>query len=332
MINLFHPYGAVLAAAGLAGLFLMQTVTGKKLKSGTVSWFAVTGIPLAVLCGRLGYVLATLDTVGDRSPIAYFFDFTGGGMMFYGAAAGLLSAGALTGKITRQKTVRILDAAAAPMALLVFAARLAEPLVGQGYGHNIQDWFDPFMEMSMFSLEDVSFFCRFPFGMQDAFYATSWNWAVWPLEALTALVLFAALLRTRPGTNGGGRILLFFLCYAAMQATLESMRQDDLLKLGNLGFVKVNQLLTVPVLAAVTGVCARKIPEGQRARTVLPAAAVMLLCCGVVMAMEFALDQKIGFLKWMRMDLCYLVMAAASAGIILAGRPMIRRAAGVTGA
>ena len=58
----------------------------------------------------------------------------------------------------------------------------------------------------------------------------------------------------------------------------------------------------------------------------------MLLCCGVVMAMEFALDQKIGFLKWMRMDLCYLVMAAASVGIILAGRPMIRRAAGVTGA
>ena len=324
MTTIFHPYGGIVAVAALAGLVLMQTVTGKKLKSGTVSWFAVLGIPLAVLCGRLGYVIASLDTIGEESPLAFFFDFPGGGMMFYGVLAGLLIAAALTGRITGQKTGAVMDAAAAPSALLIAAARLAEPLVGQGYGHSIEEWFDPYMEMSMVSLEDPGFFCRFPFGVQDSHYG-SWNFAVFLLEALTALVILFILLRVRTKREGT-RSLLFFLCYAAMQATLESMRQDDMLKLGILGFVKVNQLMTLPVLVAVLWICASRLPKGSRAKTVTPAAVGAALCCLVILVMEFALEQKIGFLMWMRMDLCYLVMLAASVGMILLLRPVIRAA------
>jgi hypothetical protein len=33
--------------------------------------------------------------------------------------------------------------------------------------------------------------------------------------------------------------------------------------------------------------------------------------------MEFALEQKIGFLDWMRGDLCYLVMSLCSAGMFV---------------
>ena len=43
----------------------------------------------------------------------------------------------------------------------------------------------------------------------------------------------------------------------------------------------------------------------------------LLACMGVILAMEFALEKKILFLQWMRMDLCYLVMACASLGLIL---------------
>jgi hypothetical protein len=43
-----------------------------------------------------------------------------------------------------------------------------------------------------------------------------------------------------------------------------------------------------------------------------PRPLIVWLCGGAVLviAMEFALEKKIGFLEWMPMDLCYLVCAA----------------------
>ena len=41
--------------------------------------------------------------------------------------------------------------------------------------------------------------------------------------------------------------------------------------------------------------------------------------------MEFALEEKIRILLWMRMDLCYLVMALAAIGMIIAVCSIIRR-------
>ena len=50
------------------------------------------------------------------------------------------------------------------------------------------------------------------------------------------------------------------------------------------------------------------------------------LLLGVVIVMEFALDEKIAFLSWMHMDLCYLVIGAAALGIIFTVWPLWRKA------
>jgi len=44
------------------------------------------------------------------------------------------------------------------------------------------------------------------------------------------------------------------------------------------------------------------------------------------MLMEFALDQKVGFLLWMRADLTYMVMVLCCVGMLLTVLPQWRKA------
>ena len=315
-----YPYGICAAAAALLALVLMQLRGGARgLRKDTVGWFGPLAVVLGVLCARIAYFLVSLPWFLDRGA-GHFFAFTEGGYMLYGAFAGIALAALLAGRITQQPAGRILDAAAAPLALFTCLARLAEYWVGVGLGPDIDEWFDPEMGYTFFPMEDPSFFKRFPFGVQDAW--EWWYFAVFVLEALAALVILIPVWRAR--FNGAGsRFLLFLGLYAALQATLESLRTDVELKWG---FVKVNQLLLAPVIVLIAVCCILRTPRPLRkARRFLPSLCAAVLPCGVIMAMEFALEKKIGFLTWMRMDLCWLVMGLASCGIAAALWRMIRR-------
>ncbi len=316
-----YPYGLVMAASAAAALALMAW-QGKKqgLKAGTVSWFAVLCIPLALLCARIGYCLVMLDWLLDRG-LDFLWQFSRGGYMLYGAVLGGILAGLFTAKITRQPLGGIFDAAAAPTALMIAVCRIAEPLVNLGYGYDIEEWFDPFEEKCMVAWEDPSVLFRFPLGEQN--YYGVWCFAVYLPEALTALIIFFILLcmkKRRPG----GKALLMMLLYAAMQPFWESMRQDAVLKWG---FVRASQLFSGIAIAIVFFICWRMLPASQRKPGLLwRTVGFILLSCGLVLVMEFALEQKIGFLTWMRMDLCYLVMALACLGFIFSVLPVWKKA------
>lgn len=316
-----YPFGLAAAGSAAACLLLMQLLSKREgLKQGTVSWFAVLAIPLAVVCGRIGYCLVTIDWMLEQG-LDFFFRFQSGGYMMYGALLGAVLAGWLAGKITRQPMGNILDAAAAPAALLTAAFRMAEPLVGMGYGYDIEEWFDPFEEKCMVAWEDPSILYRFPLGEQN--YYGVWCFAIYLPEALTALAIFLTLLRMKK-RRAGGKALLFVLLYAACQAFWESHRQDAVLKWG---FVRASQLFSGAAVLIVLLICWRMLPREQRR----PAAFWKGLCgilagCGVVMAMEFALEQKISFLTWMRMDVCYVVMALGCALLFLSVLPLWKKA------
>ncbi len=315
-----YAYGLILAAGALAGLLLMQgRSTRLGLKPGTVSWFAVLVLPLAVICGRLMYFLVSLPWFIDRG-IGTFFHFTEGGYMLYGAMAGTALAAWITGRVTRQNTALILDGAAAPFALFTAAARGAEYFAGVGLGEYIEEWFDPAFGRSMIELEDSCFFQRFPFGVMDA--DGYWRFPVFLLESAVALALFIILLRVRTRKTGS-RALLFLGIYAAMQTFLESIRIDLELRWG---FVKINQLMALPVMVLITLICVLRTPAEYRSfRRFAFHVSGILLCCGVIMAMEFALEDKIGFLIWMRMDLCWTVMLAAAICMAVCACRMILR-------
>ena len=161
-----YAYGLSLSlGAVLAFLLMARLPCGRRLRPGAVSWFALAGIPLAFLCARLLYFLVSITWFIDQGES--FFSFTHGGYMLYGAMPGLALAALVSGKITKEKPTRLLDAAAAPFALFIAVARCAEKFAGVGLGEDIEAWFDPFMERTWFPTEDPSFFLRFPFGVKD---------------------------------------------------------------------------------------------------------------------------------------------------------------------
>lgn len=314
-------YGSLMALGALAALLLM-VYTGKKqgLPAGTVSWFGVLAIPLAFLLARAGYCLANLKWVMERGS-GYFFQFTKGGFLLYGGVAGGLLAAWLTSRLVKQPLARVLDAAAAPAALLIAVGRLAEATVGAGYGYCIEEWFDPWMEMSMIPWEDPSLLYRFPFGVQD-FYE-SWNFAIFLPEALTALVMLIILL-TMKKRQDGAAVQLMLLVYACSQIIWESMRQDQVIRWG---FIRANQLISALVIVGVIVICWLHLSQDERKKHALWLGLIKVaLCAGVVIAMEFALEQKISFLAWMRMDVCYVVMGLACLGILLTALPFWRKA------
>ena len=314
-----YPYGLALCAATALALALAGLAFRRHgLKAGALSWFALLGIPLGVMGARLAYCLAALDWVMQEG-FGFFLQLNRGGYMLYGALAGCALALWLTARITGESFARMADRLAAPAMVLILLGRLAEGLVGQGYGWCVEDWFMEDSGMSLFVLEDPSFFYRLPFAVPDMY--GNYNWAVFIPEALAAGLIALAVWRTRPRREGG-RALLALLLYAATQVLGESLRQDAVLRWG---FVRINQILCALIIAGLLIHCMLRAPH-PRAGQLVGLSAGMLVCMGVVIAMEFALEKKISAIEFLPMDVCYLIMALACAGLVLCVLPLWRRA------
>ncbi len=299
-------YGLCLALGCLAALIWLFLRT-RSLGKDRVLSFALLALLLGFLLARLGICLVSQGWYLFREN--FFFNFARGGFMLYGALAGVVLAARMIFRGPGE-TGRMLDAAAAPGMLLIAVCRFAEGIIGVGYGRNMEDWFDPWGEFTFFPLENPEPLLRFPFGIPD--YYGDYHFSIFLLEGLAALV-FLMLLRRKKAEAPGGIFLLGLILYAGAQTTLESLRADSLPKWG---FVRVNQLLSAVVLVGVLLLCTLRLRKSGRPFP-LGAWCGVPACMGVILAMEFALEKKILFLQWMRMDLCYAVMACASLGLIL---------------
>lgn len=315
-----YGYGLALAAAAILALGLAKVTFRKTgISEDTLSWFAVLAVPLGVLGARLMYCLVRLPWFLEKGW-GYFFRFTDGGFMLYGAMAGGLLAAFLAARMKRQPFAYVADALAAPAALMICLSRLAEGLAGVGYGWPVADWFDPWMSMSLVQLEDYEWLQRFPFAMQEPMYE-QWCWAVYVTEALAALVILIVLCRMKD-RRGGAKALMMLLIYASMQILGESARQDEVMRWG---FIRVSQLISALAAAAVLVICCVKMKK-RSAKLIMIASVGVLACAGVVMAMEFALEKKITALTWMPMDLCYIVTILGCLGMIAFVIPVWRQA------
>ncbi|MBQ4610069.1 MAG: hypothetical protein IJB18_10840, partial [Clostridia bacterium] len=179
----------------------------------------------------------------------------------------------------------------------------------------IEDWFDPYMEMSLFHLENYDWLLRFPFGTPDMY--GEWCWAIYVVEAVLALFIFALSLRIderRPGETAMYALLML----ACAQILGESLRQDAVLRFG---FVRVNQVISALIIAALLAFgCIR----AKDARRSLTASIFTLLGIAVVIVMEFALEKKVVLLESWPMDVCYIVTALACLSIVFSVRHVFR--------
>ena len=314
-----YPYGLALSAGTILSLLLARCAFRRAgIRPDALSCFALLAIPLALLGARAAYCLAALDWVMQEG-FSFFFQLTRGGYMLYGAVLGGVIALLLTARLTGEGFAAMADALAVPVMVFILVGRLAEGLVGQGYGWCVEDWFMEDSGMSLFVLEDPSFFYRLPFAVPDMY--GNYNWAVFIPEALAAGLIALAVWRTRPRREGG-RALLALLLYAATQVLGESLRQDAVLRWG---FVRINQILCALIIAGLLIHCMLRAPH-PRVRQLVGLSAGMLVCMGVVIAMEFALEKKISAIEFLPMDVCYLIMALACAGLVLCVLPLWRRA------
>ena len=305
-------YGLVMLGAALCGLLIMilrREKTEMDLK--TVFVFGALAVPLCVLAGRAAFWLCSLSWITDSDR--RFWDFLGSGYsyMLYGAIIGGFLAAFLASKITGTPFGRIADAAAAPAALLVAAGRFAEYMIDAGFGTSVEAWFDPYENWSMIAWEDPSPICRFPFAMQN--YYGTWRFSINLLEGIAALVFLVVLLVMKKRRSGGTASLF-----------LESMRRDEVIIWG---FVKANQLISAILVALLlVFFWLKTAPEKRTQAELWIRLALVVLLAGVGMLMEFALDEKIEFLHWMRADLSYIVLALCCAGMLAVALPQWRRA------
>lgn len=314
-----YPYGlAVSAAAALCLALAALSFRRMKADARVLSWFAPLAVALGLLGSRAGFCLAAFDWVAQDGP-GFFFQFARGGYMLYGTLAGCALALLISCRICRSPFAPAADALAAPGMLMIALCRLAEGLVNQGYGWPIEDWFMEDSGMSLFVWEDPSVLYGLPFGVAD--YYGSYNWAVFVFEALVALGIAAALVKVRVN-RAGGRAALMLVLYAATQVLCESLRQDAVLRWG---FVRVNQIIGGVVLAGALALCFA-LSRKRSGRRLAISIGAMLLSMAVVIAMEFALEKKISAIEWMPMDVCYLLMGLACAGLIGCILPHWKRA------
>ena len=245
-------------------------------------------LPLfTAFCSHLCYCLVSIPDVLYSYPASFWFTFWQNGQMFYGGILGALIALWLIGG---RQCLRLMDAYAPSMALMIAFARIAEGFSGQGYG---EYWY-----------EESTAFCRFPFMVYDPYYE-SWGWALFMAGAVIAAVLFILLMRRKAAFPGDQTLTLLGL-YAAAQIVLESLRRDEFLRWG---FVRVEELLSAVVILVVLILYWVHSGKGRAvAKSVVVAVFVaMVVFC---LLLEFATEGRIPFLL-LEVWQCYALMAAA---------------------
>lgn len=173
--------------------------------------------------------------------------------------------------------------------------------------------------MSLFVIEEPTFFYRLPFAVADMY--SNYNWAVFIFEALCAGVIALILLRVKVSRHGGKAVLALLL-YASTQVLCESLRQDAVLRWG---FVRINQVIGAVLIAGILALC-YFLAKPRRGRQLTAAIVGMVISMLMVMAMEFALEKKISAIEFVPMDACYLIMALSCLGLIFSVLPLWKRA------
>ena len=309
-----YPYGIALALSALVSILAAVFFFRRdRIRNGALSWFLVFAIPFAAVCARIGYCICAMERISNMVLEEGFLSLIRppwNGFLLYGALAGCIPALAIAAKRTGERFSRLADAAAPAAALMIALGRASEYITGQGFGWPVEEWFSG-GGMSLFRLEDCSFFCRMPFAVPD-FYGGG-NWAVFMLESITAFVIFwiLALKRNR---RPGDRTLRFLILYASTQILFESMRQDDVLRWG---FVRVNQVIGALILTGILICLVSRLDPSVKRKTGMTGGILLTAGFLTVAAMEFALEGKISVIESMPLDVCYMIMAAGCMTVLL---------------
>ena len=276
------------AFACILWFFLDLRLRGKGRKALPLSLLVLSlGILLGTACARGLWVLFLIYMHPPLFPLRV------SELSYYGGMAGVLLAVVLSAKILGCKPCGVLNIFAPMGAFLAAAFRFAEGFLGSfGFGTDL----------------DHGIFFPLTVEIPDEFFP-EYYLAVFMMEGVFSLIAMAFSLVHGREKDRWLRTL-FYLCLP--QILFESLRLTSIRWL----FIHVEQLLCVLLCEGVLVYYALKAKTGLRSW--LPALSGLLLC-GLFVAVEFALENKISFggqglPHW----LLYTLMAAGLAGMAAA--------------
>ena len=271
----------------------------------------VLAAAFGTILARVGYALlmSELDFEYDGiEALGLLLEFEIDCFSFFCGAIGVCLGVLLANRLTRKGSAFVgMDAFAPFGALLAALFRLGELFFGS-YGAGGE-------------LPEGSPLAFFPFALRIPVAGSSdyWAWAICVLSACFALIWAGIAffkLRSRGRTGLSFTLTLFFL--ALPQILCESMRKRGMFWL----FIHVEELLCAIVLAGVMLFwilkSGRNLPFLRRWTPF----GILLLCIGLLVATEFAIDGKLFDLL---PSVCYLFMIAVLAVIGWAGVVAARR-------
>jgi phosphatidylglycerol---prolipoprotein diacylglyceryl transferase len=287
-------YGLIIALAAGAGFLWMHWNARRiGLPADTAVRFGLWAIPLGLVFGRSLFVLLRWNLVVDVLGWQHIFMFWDGGFALFGVLPGCLLAAFCCARSMRFLTADILDAAAPGAALALGIARFAEVFTLQGVGRPV----------------DLSALQWFPVAVQNSY--GEWVTPVFFWEGAAALVIawFAARALRNPRRAPLDATCVFLLGLGITQVLLESLRTDDILRLG---LVKVSQLAAMTcVLAAAVRWAVPAIRAGKFV-PVCAYGAGLLAGVGLCTCIEYALDKTAipNAVLYLAMALTLAIMAA----------------------
>lgn len=272
-------YAVLMAVFSALAVGLAAFLGAKKgLKPAGLCLYGVLAAVIGLFLGRAIYCAVLwdwvfLDALGEFIGISPFFDVYNGSVNVIGILCGVLLAAPIAAAVMKEKTARYLDAAVIPGLALFAAARLIEPMSGQGYG-------DLLMEPAL---------CFFPLALVNDM--GDYSLSVCFIEAvLAALVLLCVFLLQKKVRRDGtlAQYALVLLCLS--QILPESLRRDDVL------YVFIFARVTHLGLAFAIGLTLiRLLVQGARTgldtKSIVVDAVGLAVGIGLCIAAIFALDK-----------------------------------------
>ena len=311
-MNAYAVWVAAAVAIGLTAFWM----DAKRRGIPKAGWVILPAVVLGLIGARLLYVgvrIRWFTEIGFENliwPVNEYHNYWGDAQGFglWGAVGGVILAVWLVCRWQKVSAAAMLDTMAPWAALTIALCRFGEFWIGEGMG--------PFVEDEAL--------CFFPLAIADEWGGG--RYAVFLLEGVLGLILFAVLMTRGQKYDGGNRARLFLILYSAMQIVPESLRQDNCLMWQ---FMKVSQLIGVLVMAGLMIAALirwkRSGREPERKTEMILCCVIFLLCVGGCVALEFAMDKSPTIPLWA----CYVMEAVCSVIMgITAVRVVLPRAAG----
>lgn len=272
----FYAFGILLGVAGILSLLLLSRDEKRRgLKPGSAPAMLLAAGLLGLFCSRLVFSIIQREKLffdvfdGHFLGLQPFFALQHGGFSLFGFLFGLLLAGFLFAKASRQRLGTIYDWLALPSAVFLSLLSLGQFLGGQGYGEQLE-------------AEALQFF---PIAVQNSF--GEWYLAVFLYQGLllAGIALFLRFSRAR-GSLGDRMIRLLGL-FCSLQIFLESLRQDAYLRMESNAFIRLNQVMALLVLLALLLMLSRRALKRGRPGLLWAPWLSLLIASGCAIAAEF---------------------------------------------